>query len=58
MTLAFKDQIEYDEPRLLEEVIGNLKHGYEQSKHKAKSKQGWKGNDKSKGKWPPKWVRP
>lgn len=25
-TLAFKDQIEYDEPRSLEEVIGKLKH--------------------------------
>jgi len=24
--LAFRDQIEYDEPRSLEEVIGKLKH--------------------------------
>ena len=28
--LAFRDQIEYDEPRPLEEVIGKLKHCYEQ----------------------------
>jgi len=27
--LAFKDPIEYDEPRTLEEVIGKLKHCYE-----------------------------
>ena len=24
--LAFRDQIEYDEPRSLEEVIGKMKH--------------------------------
>ena len=32
--LAFRDRIEYDEPRSLEEVIGKLKHYYEQSKCK------------------------
>eukprot|EP00253_Pinus_taeda_P005974 PITA_05974 len=30
--LAFRDQIEYDEPRSLEEFFGNLKHFNEQSK--------------------------
>ena len=35
--LAFRDRIEYDEPRSLEEVIGKLKHFYEQSKHKNES---------------------
>ena len=30
LLLTFKDWIEYDEPQLLEEVIGNLKHYYEQ----------------------------
>ena len=48
--LEFRDQIEYDEPLSLEEVIGNLKHCYEQSKRKTKSQQGWKGEDKAKGK--------
>jgi len=49
--LKFRDQIEYDEPRLLEEVIGKLKHFYEQSKCKNESQHGWKGRDKGKGKW-------
>lgn len=31
--LAFRDRIEYDEPQSLEEVVGKLKHCYEQSKH-------------------------
>ena len=57
LPLAFNNQIEYDEPRSLEEVIGKLKHCYEQLKHKTKSKKGWKGNDKVKGKWPPKQGR-
>lgn len=56
--LAFKDRIEYDEPRSLEEVIGKLKHYYEKSKCKNNSKQGWKGNDKNKYKWPLKRERP
>ena len=41
--LSFRDQIEYDEPRSLEEVIGKLKHFYEQSKSKNESQHGWKG---------------
>lgn len=32
--LEFKDHIEYDEPRSLEEIIGKLKHCYEKSKCK------------------------
>ncbi len=34
LPLAFRDQIEYDEPQSLEEVIGKLKNCYEKSKHK------------------------
>ena len=34
LPLAFKDWIEYYKPRSLEEVIGKLKHYYEQSMHK------------------------
>lgn len=37
--VAFKYQIEYDEPRSLKETIGKLKHFYEKSKHKSESKQ-------------------
>jgi len=48
--LAFRDQIEYNEPWLLEEVIGKLKHYYEKPKHKNESQNGWKGKDKGKGK--------
>ena len=58
MPLEFKDQIEYDEPWTLQEVIGKLKHCYEYSKRKSKPKQGWKGNDKTKGKWDKKRTRP
>jgi len=58
LPLAFKDHIEYDEPWSFEEVIGKMKHYYEQSKHKSKPKQGWKGNDKTKGKWPLERARP
>lgn len=49
--LAFRDRIEYDKPRSLDEVMRKLKHCYEQSKHKNDSRQGWKGKDKGKGKW-------
>lgn len=37
--------------RLLEKVIGKLKHCYEYSKCKKKYQQGWKGKDKGKDKW-------
>lgn len=56
--LEFRDSIENDEPRLLEEVIGKLKNCYEKSRHKIESQQVWKGKDKSKGKWQPKRTRP
>jgi len=49
-TLAFKDYIQYDEPHTIEEVNGKLKHCYELSRHKSNPKQGWIGNDKTKGK--------
>lgn len=48
--VAFKDMIEFDEPRSLEEAIRKLKHSYEKSKCKTKSQQVWKGKEKSKGK--------
>lgn len=57
--LAFRDWIDYDEPRSLEaEVIGKLKHFYEHSNHKNESQQGCKGNDKGKGKQKSKITRP
>lgn len=56
--LEFKDHIEYDEPQTLKEVIGKLKHCYEQSKHNSYPKWGWKGNDKTKGKRNNKRGRP
>jgi len=56
--LTFRDQIEYDEPRSIEEVIGKLKHFYERSKCKNESQKGWKGKDKVKGKWQLKRARP
>lgn len=49
--VSFKDRIKLDEPRSLEEAIRKLKHCYEQLKRRSESKQGWKGNDKTKGKW-------
>jgi len=48
--LAFKYLIECDEPGSLEEVIGKLKHYYEQLNHKIESQQHWKGKEKTKGK--------
>lgn len=56
--LVFRDRIEYDEPSSLEEFIGKLKHWYEQSKRKRESQHGWKGKDKGRGKFQPKWTRP
>lgn len=35
-----------------------MKHCYEQSKNKSEPKQGWKWNDKTKGKWDKKQGRP
>eukprot|EP00253_Pinus_taeda_P002202 PITA_02202 len=56
--LAFRDRIEYDEPRSLEEVIGKLKHYYEQLKHKTETKTNSRDNVKNKGKWDKKQARP
>ena len=42
----------------MEEVIGKLKHCYEQSKCKSEPKHDWKGNEKAKGKWPLKQEKP
>jgi len=47
----FKDIIEFDEPRPLEEAIRKLKHFYEKSKHRFVTKPDWKGNAKKKGEW-------
>lgn len=58
LPLAFKDHIEYDEPRSLEKFIGKLKHCYEQSKCKIEPKHDQKGNENTKGKWTSKWERP
>lgn len=49
--VALKDMIAFNEPRSLEEAIRKLKHFYEQSKCRFKTKQNWKGNDKNKWKW-------
>lgn len=54
LLLAYRDWIEFDEPRLLEEAIWKLKHSYVQLKHKVEHKRHLKGNKKVKGKWPPK----
>ena len=46
---TYRDQIEFDEPRSLEECIRKLKHCCEQSKHKIEPKCDLKGNEKAKG---------
>jgi len=58
LPLEFRDWIDYDEPRLPEEVTGKLKHCYDQSKQKTKSQQGWKVKEKAKVKWKLKRTRP
>jgi len=55
--VAFKGHIDFDEPHSLEEPIRKLKHCYGQSKHKPELKCDWKGNEKTKGKWPQKKGR-
>ena len=42
----------------LEEIIGKMNNLYEKSKHKVESKKGWKQNNNTKGKWPPKREKP
>ena len=48
--VTFKDMIEFDGPRSLEEAIWKLKRCFEQSKCRSETKPDWKGNDKNKGK--------
>jgi len=38
LPVPFKDKVEFDEPRSLEEAIKMLKHCYEQSKRETESK--------------------
>lgn len=56
--IEFKDRIEFDEPRSLEEAIRKLKHCYKKSKRRYETKPDWKGNNKNKGKWYKKQARP
>ena len=58
LSIAFRDRIEFDEPKLLEEAIRKIKHCYEQSKCRSETKKYWKGNEKNKGKWDKKQIRP
>lgn len=58
LSVAFKDRIEFDEPKSLEEIIQKLRHCYEQSKRISKTKPYWKGNARNKGKWDKKRTRP
>lgn len=58
LLVAFKDKIEFDDPRLLEEDIRKMKHCYEKFKCTFKTKQVQKSNDKNKGKWDTKQTRP
>ena len=50
LSIVFKDRIEFDEPRSLEEAIKKLKHCYEESECRYETKKYWKGNEKNKGK--------
>ena len=38
LPVAFKDMIEFYEPRSLEDAIQNLRHCYDQSKHRTETK--------------------
>lgn len=51
LPMEFKDRIELDEPRSMEEAIWKLKHCYKQSKRRPETKTEWKGNAKNKEKW-------
>ena len=57
LLVSFKDRIEFDEPRSLEEAIRKLKHCYEKFKCETKTKPYWRGNVKNKGKWDKKRAR-
>ena len=56
--VAYRDQIDFDEPKSLEETIRNLKHCHDQSKCKTDSNKDWKGNENNKGKWAKKRGKP
>lgn len=49
-SIIFKDTIEFDEPRSLEEAIHMPKHFYEQTKCISHTKQDSKGNNNTKWK--------
>ena len=51
LPVAFKDKIEFNEPRSLEEAIWKLKHFCEQSNRNDEPKRDLKGNEKVNGKW-------
>lgn len=57
LLIEFKERIEFDEPRSLEEAIRKLNHYYEKSNRKCETKKQWKGNAKNKGKWDKKRER-
>lgn len=50
LSIVFKDTIEFNQPKSLEEAIKKLKHFYDQMKGRSETKKDWKGNDKNKGK--------
>ena len=54
LPVAYRYWIEFDDPESSEEAIGKLKHCYEKSKSKVEHKRDLKGNERFKGKWPPK----
>ena len=57
-SVAFKEKIEFDEPRSLKEAIRKLNYCYEKSKCRSKSKKDWRGNENNKGKWVKKRGKP
>ena len=49
LSIKFKDMIEFDEPRSLEEAIWKLKHCYEQSKRRSETNKIGKVMQRIKG---------
>ena len=45
---SYKDRIEFDEPRTLEEAIRKAKYCYDQNKEKIDHHKDWKGNKNEK----------
>ena len=58
LLVAFKDRIEFDEPRSLEEAIRKLKNFFKESKRRYENNPDSKCNAKKKGKWDKKQTRP